>query len=120
MSIHPLMKVIEEKYKRTNNLPEFNTGDTVVVSVKVIEGEKKRVQAFEGLVLGKRNRGLGSSFMVRKISHGVAVERTFQTHSPMIEKLEVVRRGKVRKSKIYYMRERFGKSARVEESFDKK
>ncbi len=117
MSIHPLMKVVEEKYSRKIDLPEFKTGDTVSVSVKVVEGEKKRIQTFEGVVLAKRNRGISSSFIVRKISHGVSVERTFQTHSPMIEKLKVVRLGKVRKAKIYYMRERFGKSAKVEERY---
>lgn len=96
-------------------LPEFNTGDTVIVRVKVKEGARERVQAFEGVVIGIRNRGLNSAFTVRKISHGVGVERTFQTHSPMIDGIDVKRRGAVRKAKLYYLRERSGKSARIKE-----
>ncbi len=97
------------------DVPAFSTGDTVVVNVKVKEGERERVQAFEGVVIGKRNRGLNSAFTVRKISHGVGVERTFQTHSPMIAGIELKRRGDVRKAKLYYLRERSGKSARIKE-----
>lgn len=97
------------------DIPAFSTGDTVVVNVKVKEGERERVQAFEGVVIGKRNRGLNSAFTVRKISHGVGVERTFQTHSPMIAGIELKRRGDVRKAKLYYLRERSGKSARIKE-----
>lgn len=97
------------------DVPEFNTGDTVIVNVKVKEGERERVQAFEGVVIGIRNRGLNSAFTVRKISHGVGVERTFQTHSPMIDSIERKRRGDVRKAKLYYLRERSGKSARIKE-----
>ena len=97
------------------SIPEFASGDTVKVSVNVIEGERKRVQAFEGVVLGKRNRGLNSSFIVRKISSGIGVERTFQLYSPLISNIEVVRRGDVRRSKLFYLRERSGKSARIKE-----
>lgn len=96
-------------------IPEFSPGDTVVVNVNVVEGERKRVQAFEGVVIAKRNRGLNSSFIVRKISSGEAVERTFQTYSPLIASIEVKRRGAVRRAKLYYLRERSGKSARIKE-----
>ena len=96
-------------------LPEFSSGDTVVVQVKVREGNRERLQAFEGVVIGKRNRGLNSAFTVRKVSHGVGVERTFQTHSPMIASIAVRRRGDVRKAKLYYLRERSGRSARIKE-----
>jgi large subunit ribosomal protein L19 len=96
-------------------IPNFSSGDTVRVSVNVIEGERKRVQAFEGVVLGRRNRGLNSSFIVRKISSGVGVERTFQLFSPLISKIEVLRRGDVRRSKLFYLRNRSGKAARIKE-----
>ena len=96
-------------------IPEFGAGDTVVVNVNVVEGDRKRVQAFEGVVIGKRNRGLNSSFIVRKISSGEGVERTFQTYSPLIASIEVKRRGDVRRAKLYYLRERSGKSARIKE-----
>ena len=114
------MNVIEElegreMAKREVQIPEFASGDTVKVSVNVIEGERKRVQAFEGVVLGRRNRGLNSSFIVRKISSGIGVERTFQLFSPLISKIEVIRRGDVRRSKLFYLRERSGKSARIKE-----
>ena len=114
------MNVIEkfesgEMAKREVQFPEFSSGDTVKVSVNVIEGERKRVQAFEGVVLGRRNRGLNSSFIVRKISSGIGVERTFQLFSPLISKIEVIRRGDVRRSKLFYLRERSGKSARIKE-----
>ena len=98
--------------------PEFRTGDTVVVQVKVTEGKRTRLQAFEGLVISKKNRGLNSSFIVRKISSGVGVERTFQTHSPLIDSIKVKRKGLVRQSKIYYIRERSGKSARIKEKIN--
>jgi large subunit ribosomal protein L19 len=94
-------------------VPEFGPGDTLVVQVKVIEGTRERLQAFEGVVIGKRNRGVNSAFTVRKISHGVGVERTFQTHSRLIDSIEVKRRGDVRQAKLYYLRERSGKSARI-------
>ncbi|MDP5053641.1 MAG: 50S ribosomal protein L19 [Congregibacter sp.] len=96
-------------------LPDFAPGDTVVVQVKVKEGTRERLQAFEGVVLGKRNRGLNSAFTVRKISHGVGVERTFQTYSRLLESIEVKRRGDVRQAKLYYLRERSGRSARIKE-----
>lgn len=96
-------------------VPNFGPGDTVVVQVRVVEGTRSRLQAFEGVVLGKRNRGLNSAFTVRKISHGVGVERTFQTYSSQVEAIEVKRRGDVRQAKLYYLRERSGKSARIKE-----
>ena len=96
-------------------VPEFAPGDTVVVSVNVVEGSRSRVQAFEGVVIGRRNRGLNSAFTVRKISSGEGVERTFQLYSPLIAGIEVKRRGDVRRAKLYYLRERSGKSARIKE-----
>jgi large subunit ribosomal protein L19 len=96
-------------------LPSFAPGDTVVVGVSVVEGTRKRTQAFEGVVIAKRNRGLNSSFIVRKISSGEGVERTFQTYSPLIASIEVKRRGDVRRAKLYYLRDRSGKSARIKE-----
>ena len=109
-------KIIEEIEKaQEKEIPEFNPGDTVSVSVRVKEGERERLQAFDGVVIGKRNKGINSSFIVRKISHGVGVERTFQTHSPLIASIEVKRRGDVRKAKLYHLRERSGRSARIKE-----
>jgi large subunit ribosomal protein L19 len=102
------------------DVPEFGPGDTLVVQVKVTEGTRERLQAFEGVVIGKRNRGVNSAFTVRKISHGVGVERTFQTHSRLIDSIEVKRRGDVRQAKLYYLRERSGKSARIKEKLAKK
>lgn len=96
-------------------LPEFGPGDTVVVQVKVKEGNRERLQAFEGVVIGKRNRGLNSAFTVRKISHGIGVERTFQTYSKLLDSISVKRRGDVRQAKLYYLRERSGKAARIKE-----
>ena len=96
-------------------LPEFGPGDTLVVNVNVVEGNRKRVQAYEGVVIAKRNRGLNSAFTVRKISSGEAVERTFQLYSPQIASIEVKRRGDVRRAKLYYLRQRSGKSARIKE-----
>lgn len=96
-------------------IPDFASGDTVIVGVNVVEGTRKRVQAFEGVVIAKRNKGLNSSFIVRKISNGEGVERTFQTHSPLIASVEVKRRGDVRRAKLYYLRDRSGKSARIKE-----
>jgi large subunit ribosomal protein L19 len=97
------------------DLPEFLAGDTVVVKVKIKEGEREREQAFEGVVIAKRNRGLNSAFTVRKISSGVGVERVFQTHSPQVASVEVKRRGDVRRSKLYYLRDLTGKAARIKE-----
>ncbi len=101
-------------------IPEFKTGDTIVVNIKVVEGERERLQAFEGVVIAKRNRGLNSAFTVRKISHGEGVERVFQTYSPSIAGIVVKRRGDVRKAKIYYLRERSGRSARIREKLPNK
>ncbi len=109
-------KIIDEiEAEQLREIPDFSPGDTVVVRVKVREGTRERLQAFEGVVIGKKNRGLNSAFTVRKISHGVGVERSFQTHSPLIEDIVVKRRGDVRKAKLYYLRERSGRSARIKE-----
>ena len=104
-----------EAERITRKVPDFRPGDTVVVQIKVIEGDRERVQAFEGVVIARRNRGFNSSFTVRKISHGEGVERTFQTYSPSISDISVKRRGSVRRAKLYYLRERAGKAARIEE-----
>lgn len=98
-----------------SDLPAFSAGDTVVVQVRVKEGERERLQAFEGVVIAKKNRGLNSAFTVRKISHGEGVERVFQSHSPLLHSIEVKRRGDVRRAKLYYLRGRTGKSARIKE-----
>ena len=110
-------KVIEaiEKEQMDKEIPEFSPGDTVIVQVKVKEGNRERLQAFEGIVIGKRNRGLNSSFTVRKISHGEGVERVFQTYSPTVDSIKVKRRGDVRRAKLYYLRGRTGKAARIKE-----
>lgn len=104
-----------EKEQMNKEMPEFGPGDTVVVQVKVKEGNRERLQAFEGVVLAKKNRSAGSSFTVRKISHGVGVERTFQTFSPLVDSISVKRRGDVRQSKLYYLRDLSGKAARIKE-----
>ena len=105
----------EEIERLGKNIPDFAPGDTVIVSVNVVEGNRKRVQAYEGVVIAKRNRGLNSGFTVRKISNGEGVERTFQTYSPLIAKIEVKRRGDVRRAKLYYLRGLSGKKARIKE-----
>lgn len=105
----------EELDRLGKDIPNFGSGDTVVVSVNVVEGARKRIQAYEGVVIAKRNRGINSAFTVRKISNGEGVERVFQTYSPRIAKIEVKRRGAVRRAKLYYLRERSGKSARIKE-----
>src|SRR6188474_572372 len=112
-----IIKMLEEEEiaRLGKNVPEFAPGDTVIVGVNVVEGTRKRVQAYEGVVIAKRNRGLNSSFIVRKISSGEGVERTFQLHSPLIAGIEVKRRGDVRRAKLYYLRDRSGKSARIKE-----
>ena len=111
-----IQKLEQEEIARLGKtIPAFAPGDTVVVNVNVVEGERKRVQAFEGVVIAKRNRGIASSFIVRKISSGEGVERTFQTYSPLISSIEVKRRGAVRRAKLYYLRDRSGKSARIRE-----
>jgi large subunit ribosomal protein L19 len=111
---NPIIAAIEQR-QTSRAVPEFGPGDTVVVEVKVKEGDRERVQAYEGVVIARRNRGLNSSFTVRKISHGEGVERVFQTYSPALGEITVKRRGKVRRAKLYYLRERSGKSARIEE-----
>jgi large subunit ribosomal protein L19 len=105
----------EEIARLNKNIPAFAPGDTVIVSVNVVEGTRKRVQAFEGVVIAKRNRSLNSSFIVRKVSNGEGVERTFQLYSPIIAGIEVKRRGDVRRAKLYFLRQRSGKSARIKE-----
>ncbi len=107
-----------ETEQMNKQIPEFAPGDTVVVQVKVREGDRERLQAFEGVVIAKRNRGLNSAFTVRKISYGVGVERTFQTFSPMVDSLAVKRRGDVRQAKLYYLRDLSGKSARIKEKLN--
>ncbi len=109
-----------EQEQLKKDLPAYAPGDTVVVQVKVTEGDKSRLQAFEGVVIAVKNRGLHSAFTVRKISNGVGVERVFQTHSPIVDSIEVKRRGDVRQSKLYYLRERSGRSARIKEKLAKK
>jgi large subunit ribosomal protein L19 len=118
LKMNLIAKIEQEEIARLSankNIPSFAPGDTVVVSVNVVEGTRKRTQAFEGVVIAKRNRGLNSSFIVRKISSGEGVERTFQTYSPLIASVEVKRRGDVRRAKLYYLRDRSGKSARIKE-----
>lgn len=112
-----MSKIIEaiENEQMGKDVPEFAPGDTVVVQVKVKEGTRERLQAFEGVVIAKRNRGLNSSFTVRKISHGEGVERVFQTYSPVVDSIAVKRRGDVRRAKLYYLRERTGRAARIKE-----
>ncbi len=117
--MHALVQALEAEQMQ-KQVPSFAPGDTVVVQVKVKEGERERLQAFEGVVIGKRNRGLNSAFTVRKISHGEGVERTFQTYSPLVDSIEVKRRGKVRRAKLYFLRERRGKSARIKEKLGHK
>ena len=113
-SKNKIIQAIESAQLKTD-IPAFGAGDTVVVQVKVKEGTRERLQAYEGVVIAKRNRGLNSAFTVRKISNGVGVERTFQTHSPLIDSVAVKRRGAVRQAKIYFLRERSGRSARIKE-----
>ncbi len=114
-----IQKLEEEEIKRMGRkLPEFSPGDTVLVNVNVVEGERKRVQAYEGVVIAKRNRGINSSFTVRKVSSGEGVERTFQTYSPLIASIELKRKGDVRRAKLYYMRGLSGKGARIREKVE--
>ena len=104
-----------ESEQMTKEVPAFAPGDTVVVQVKVVEGKNERLQAYEGVVIAKKNRGINSNFIVRKISHGVGVERTFQTYSPLVDSIDVKRKGAVRRAKLYYLRELSGKAARIRE-----
>jgi large subunit ribosomal protein L19 len=112
-----MSRVIDELEQREmkKDVPDFAPGDTVVVQVRVTEGERERLQAYEGVVIAKRNRGVNSSFTVRKVSHGEGVERVFQTHSRAVAEIQVKRRGDVRRAKLYYLRDRSGKSARIKE-----
>ena len=111
-----MTKIVEDiTSKQIKTVPNFSSGDTVVVSVKVKEGKRERIQAFEGVVVAIKNRGISSSFTVRKISYGEGVERVFQTHSPLIDNMKIKRRGDVRRAKLYYLRERSGNSARIKE-----
>lgn len=114
---NPIIDAIE-KEQMQKEVPTFSPGDTVVVQVKVKEGNRERLQAFEGVVIGKRNRSLNSAFTVRKISNGIGVERTFQTYSPLVESITVKRRGAVRQAKLYYLRELSGKAARIKEKLN--
>ena len=109
-----------EQLQQAKTFPEFGSGDTIVVQVKVIEGDRERLQAFEGLVIAKRNRGIHSAFTVRKISHGEGVERVFQTYSSLIDSIEVKRRGAIRRAKLYYLRELSGRAARIKEKLPSK
>ncbi len=127
MTVNPRKKVIMSKIidmleqeQLKTDIPAFAPGDTVVVQVKVTEGDKSRLQAYEGVVIAVKNRGINSAFTVRKISSGVGVERVFQTHSPVVDSIEVKRRGDVRQAKLYYLRERSGRSARIKEKLAKK
>jgi large subunit ribosomal protein L19 len=115
--VSDMSKIVQEieKSRMTREVPDFKPGDTVVVQVKVVEGDRERVQAYEGVVIARSNRGLNSSFTVRKISHGEGVERVFQTYSPAISDITVKRRGSVRRAKLYYLRDLSGKAARIEE-----
>jgi large subunit ribosomal protein L19 len=114
-----IQKIEEEEMKRIGKkFPEFSPGDTVIVNVGVVEGERKRVQGYEGVVIAKKSRGINSSFTVRKVSSGEGVERTFQTYSPLIDSIEVKRKGAVRRAKLYYMRKLSGKGARIREKIE--
>jgi len=114
-----IQQIEAEEIKRMGKkLPEFSPGDTVIVNVSVVEGERKRVQAYEGVVIAKKSRGINSSFTVRKVSSGEGVERTFQTHSPLIDSIELKRKGDVRRAKLYYMRKLSGKGARIREKIE--
>ena len=114
-----IQQIEQEEIKRMGKkLPEFSPGDTVIVNVSVVEGERKRVQAYEGVVIAKKSRGINSSFTVRKVSSGEGVERTFQTYSPTIASVELKRKGDVRRAKLYYMRQRSGKGARIREKIE--
>ena len=112
--MNEIIRSIEAKQLRTD-LPQFNVGDTIRVWVKVVEGTRERLQAFEGTVIAKRNGGIRETFTVRRVSYGIGVERTFPVHSPRVDRVEVIRRGKVRRAKVYYLRDRQGKAAKLKE-----
>ncbi|MFN4032272.1 MAG: 50S ribosomal protein L19 [Fimbriimonadales bacterium] len=115
---HTILQEVEQPYLKTD-LPEFRPGDTVRVHVRVVEGGKERIQVFEGVVIARKNRGIADTITVRKVSYGVGVERTFPVHSPMIAKIEVTRKGKVRRAKLYYLRNLSGKAARLKEDMNR-
>ncbi|MEX0943346.1 MAG: 50S ribosomal protein L19 [Pseudomonadales bacterium] len=117
MTSNKIIQQIEQEQLK-QDVPDYRPGDTVIVQVRVKEGTRERLQAFEGVVIGIRNRGINSAFTVRKVSHGVGVERTFQTHSPLIDSVTVKRRGDVRQAKLYYLRERSGRAARIKEKLN--
>ena len=119
MNKNKIIQKIEEE-QMSKELPDFGPGDTIVVQVKIKEGDRERLQAFEGVVIGRRSRGLNSAFTVRKISHGVGVERTFQAYSPLVDSVKLKRRGDVRQAKLYYLRDLAGRAARITEKLDKK
>ena len=119
MNKNKIIQKIEEE-QMSKELPDFGPGDTIVVQVKIKEGDRERLQAFEGVVIGRRSRGLNSAFTVRKISHGVGVERTFQAYSPLVDSIKLKRRGDVRQAKLYYLRDLAGRAARISEKLDKK
>lgn len=119
MSKTTIIQKIEDE-QMTKELPDFGPGDTVVVQVKIKEGDRERLQAYEGVVIGRRHRGLNSAFTVRKISHGVGVERTFQLYSPQVDSVTLKRRGDVRQAKLYYLRELTGRAARITEKLEKR
>ena len=110
-----LLKIAEAAFATGKEMPAFKSGDTVTISYKIIEGNKERIQAFEGVVIKRRGTGLSETFTVRRVAYGVAVERCFPIHSPRVDKIAVVRHGKVRRAKLYYLRDRFGKAARIKE-----
>lgn len=114
MSVNPLIKKITESQLR-DDIPDFRTGDTVRVHARIVEGKRERIQIFEGVVIKRRGEGVSETYTVRKISNGVGVERTFPVHTPRVEKIEVVRQGRVRRAKLYYLRDRQGKAARIPE-----
>ena len=115
-----IIQVLEKEQMGDKKIPKFSAGDTLIVKVKIKEGERERIQAYEGIVIAKKNSGLNSSFTVRKVSHGEGVERVFQTYSPQIESIKLKRRGDVRKAKLYYLRELSGRKARISEKIEKK
>jgi large subunit ribosomal protein L19 len=112
---HPIIQQLEQEWMSKKSIPDFSPGDTVVVQVKVKEGNRERLQAYEGIVIAKRNRGYHSAFTVRKMSHGEGVERVFMSYSPQVQEIQVKRRGDVRRAKLYYLRDRTGKAARIKE-----
>ena len=118
--MNPIVEALGKKHVENANLPELNPGDTVKVMVRIVEGNKERLQAFEGIIIKKRGSGVGATITVRKVFQGVGVERVFPVYSPRIEKIQVLRRGDVRRSKLYYLRDRVGKATRIKEKIESK